>query len=220
MTRQELQFLALGLQCACSRVGAPIELQMPQQLGCEEWSAITQLTPEIEVWDKLLLELCRQVRIECAERGNLLMSAVTRQKGMLQTALATCNCLHQLSLASREALQQQSQQVQSLQQLLGLAEQKQQQLQAVIDAKQGMLDAATSELRHQQDRMRRGRYHVLQQEIAQARQGLEERMLAELERRLAHRTQQPAAEGSRAASQESANSTAAFDEAGTDGEGC
>lgn len=89
-------------------------------------------------------------------------------------------------------------------------------LQAAIDAKQGMLDAATSELRHQQDRMRRGRYHVLQQEIAQARQGLEERMLAELERRLAHKIQKPAADGSGAASQ--ADSTAAFDEAGTDGE--
>jgi len=43
MSRQELQLLALGLQCACSRVGAPIELQTPQQLGGEKWSATAQV---------------------------------------------------------------------------------------------------------------------------------------------------------------------------------
>jgi RNA-binding protein YhbY len=69
-----------------------------------------------------------------------------------------------------------------------------------------MLDAATSELQHQQDRMRRGRYHVLQQEVAQVRQGLEERMLAELQRRLAHQTLQSAAVSS-TSSQRSAHSS-------------
>lgn len=95
------------------------------------------------MWDKLLMELCRQVRIECAERGSLLMSAVTRQKRMLQTALATCDSLYRLSLASREALQQQTQQVQSLQQLLGLTEDKQQQLQVIAELFMNMLFCAT-----------------------------------------------------------------------------
>jgi len=107
-------------------------------IGCG-WCVVLliQLTPEVEVWDKLLSEICRQVRIECSERGMLLLSAVTRQKQMLQAALATCDSMFQLSLASREALQQQEEQVQSLQQLLASAEQRQQQLQVNVTPDSG-----------------------------------------------------------------------------------
>jgi len=55
-----------------------------------KWSAAAQLRPELVVWDRCLRELCRQISVECTDRGALLMRAVLRQRQLLSDALRCC----------------------------------------------------------------------------------------------------------------------------------
>lgn len=54
---------------------------------------INQVRPELAIWDRLLLELCRQSSVECAPRGALLRRAVARQRALLGDALRCCDAL-------------------------------------------------------------------------------------------------------------------------------
>jgi hypothetical protein len=89
MTRDALQLLAVGLQQELHRVGAPLEL--PETLP-NLHPPSDQLLPELEVWSKLTAEVCRQVQLECTQRGHLLRLAVGRQQELL---LCQCDALQQ-----------------------------------------------------------------------------------------------------------------------------
>lgn len=52
-----------------------------------------QVAPELQVWDKLTNELCRQTRLECSQRGVLLLTAVTRQRQLLHSSLSACDSM-------------------------------------------------------------------------------------------------------------------------------
>lgn len=61
-----------------------------------------QVHPELAIWDKLLSELCRQVHVECNQRGILLTRAVARQRQLLQQALTACHDLWLLAVGVQE----------------------------------------------------------------------------------------------------------------------
>jgi hypothetical protein len=89
---------------------------------------LLQLAPELQVWETLLAELCRQAHAECSQRGALLLSAITRQQQMLHSALSACDSLHSAMQQAAAAAQQQRSSMQTLEQQMEWAQQQNEQL--------------------------------------------------------------------------------------------
>lgn len=66
----------------------------------------SQVAPELQLWQQLSAEMCRQVHLECSERGQLLQAAVDRQQSLLHQALACCDRLYEVLLLSAASHQQ------------------------------------------------------------------------------------------------------------------
>lgn len=88
-----------------------------------------QVAPELQVWDKLTTELCRQTRVECSQRGVLLLTAVIRQRQLLHMALSACNDMFSRMQEVSKGAQQLHQTVGDLQIELGHKQQQHENLQ-------------------------------------------------------------------------------------------
>jgi hypothetical protein len=181
-----------------------------------------QVLPELRVWRKLSAELCRQARVQCSQRGQLLQAVMDRQQQLLGEALSSCDTLQLALLASASGGQQHLQELAQARQAVQDLQRDNTRLrvrvlwvclridthrgaalpapaaharhahtactprmQAALDEKQGKLAGVALELEQQQHRMRRGRFHIIQEEVQRAQEVMEARMLRELDQRLA-----------------------------------
>lgn len=205
MCREQLELLVRELGSALAAAGVPVQLTAPETAVDKsgepvdvQWSAAAQLQPELEVWDTLTAELVRQVHVECHQRGELLARAVVRQRQLLHDALMCCDRLHQQLLTETSPEQQRQLQWEHEAALEEQAEshaREQQHAQGQLHMLRLQLEAAQAEaaslraaneeaqaqMEQQEVRLRRGRWEVLQDEVARAKVKLEAAHAAEVE---------------------------------------